>query len=305
MTTVQPVPAAILAATTDARTQLAMLMGSYLEGGWGPTYSVGDAGTSFGPYQMHEGGALDSLAGPTLADRVTQAQDAGQATAAMLGRYQAAVQAVPADLWNSNPEQAGEEAAYRAESPALTYYASQGSSRVTQAYQAATAVQGGTPVQVDPNATSVSSTPVTVTQGPRLHLLPEGFPLRIGPSILTDSGQSAEFGVRLAEVIGGGILIATGLVLLAYAVVGKDAGQATSAVLRPVGWAGQKRADWRVRATPEQRRQQADQDRKRLEPFTEEDELLPPRADRPVRITSVSGKKVVGRVYDAPSRRVG
>jgi hypothetical protein len=44
------------------------------ESGMRPT-AVGDGGTSFGLYQLHEGGELDDLPGPTLADRIAQADD--------------------------------------------------------------------------------------------------------------------------------------------------------------------------------------------------------------------------------------
>ncbi len=137
-----PVPPAILAATTDQRVQLAMLMGSHMEGGWGPNYGIGDNGTSFGPYQMHVGGALGDLPG-TLQQQITEATNPTDAVAGMLSNYQGAVNQIPQSEWQSNPEQAGEQAAVLAERPAEPYYQSQGQGSVDAAYQAAVAVMGG------------------------------------------------------------------------------------------------------------------------------------------------------------------
>ncbi len=122
---------AIDSIVTDDRVRLAMLMGSYMEGGWGPTYNVGDRGTSFGPYQMHIGGALTS-SGLTP----KQAEDPVLATRAMLGSYQGAVAKVSDAQWKSNPKQAAALAAYYAEHPAHMYP----SDRVNAAWNA---VHGG------------------------------------------------------------------------------------------------------------------------------------------------------------------
>jgi len=98
-----------------------MLLGSSFEGGWGPTFAVGDGGTSFGPFQMHQGGAL-TASGLSPA----QAQDPAQAVAAMLGSYEAGVASVPASLWQTNPELAAEQAAVAAERPANSYLGAYG-----------------------------------------------------------------------------------------------------------------------------------------------------------------------------------
>jgi cell wall-associated NlpC family hydrolase len=113
--TPNPVVAAIDRLVSNGRVRLAMLVGSGLESGWDP-HQVGDNGTSFGPYQMHIGGALTAAGGTPQ-----QAQDPAWATRAMLGAYTAAVARVPDRLWNSDPKNAAALAAYYAERPARMY----------------------------------------------------------------------------------------------------------------------------------------------------------------------------------------
>src|SRR6266478_6072829 len=125
-----PVVDAILAGTSNAEIRDAMLVGSWLESRWSPT-AVGDGGTSFGPFQMHIGGAL-TAAGGTPA----QAQDPVWAVQHMLGAYQSGVNSVPQSLWSSNPELAAEEAAVAAERPATSYINSQGQGLVDQSWAA-------------------------------------------------------------------------------------------------------------------------------------------------------------------------
>lgn len=117
-----PVVAAIVAATNDIRVREAMLLGSSMEGGWGPTYGVGDGGHSHGPYQINAPFHPDiSVAG---------ALDPKASTAYMLPRYQTAVNAQSSSLWGSNPELAAEQAAVAAERPARSYIASNGQKTV-------------------------------------------------------------------------------------------------------------------------------------------------------------------------------
>jgi hypothetical protein len=72
--------------------------------------------------------------------------DTSYAASVMIPRYEQAVTKVPASEWQSNPEEAAEEAAYLAERPAETYFAAQGAKRVAQAYsEAASAVNGTSP----------------------------------------------------------------------------------------------------------------------------------------------------------------
>ena len=125
-----PVVDAILSGTSNLEVREAMLVGSYLESGWSST-AVGDNGTSFGPFQMHIGGAL-TAAGGTPA----QAENPTWAVAHMLAAYQQGVNSVSATLWASNPELAAEEAAVAAERPQVSYIQSQGQARVDQAFAA-------------------------------------------------------------------------------------------------------------------------------------------------------------------------
>lgn len=128
---------AILAVTSNLRVRQAMLLGSHLESGWNPT-AVGDQGTSFGPFQMHIGGALTAQGGTPQ-----QAEDPTWAAQHMLGYYESGVNSVPASLWTSNPEQASEEAAVSAEGPATSYYNSQGQGAVDAAWTATQAALNG------------------------------------------------------------------------------------------------------------------------------------------------------------------
>lgn len=122
-----PVVVAILAGSNNAEIRQSMLLGSWMESGWNPT-AVGDQGTSFGPFQMHRGGALGNLT-------PAQAEDPPTAVKAMLGAYTSAVKQVPQSLWSSNPEQAAEQAAVLAERPAQSYIASRGQAAVNTGWQ--------------------------------------------------------------------------------------------------------------------------------------------------------------------------
>lgn len=131
------VPQAIMGVTSDPRIREAMLVGSYLETTWDPS-SVGDHGTSFGPFQMHIGGELTAQGGTP-----SEAQDPVWAAQHMLSAYTRGVAKVPASLWTSNPEQAAEQAAVFAEVPAQDYYTTQGQSRVDEAWAATQKALGG------------------------------------------------------------------------------------------------------------------------------------------------------------------
>lgn len=114
-------PPVILADTTNTRLRESMLLGSSLEGGWTSPYPVGDHGTSFGPFQLHRGGALDSLGGTPQ-----QASDPKWAVKAMMPRYQNAANQISEQQWRNNPEVAAEQTARIAEAPAQDYFSSQG-----------------------------------------------------------------------------------------------------------------------------------------------------------------------------------
>lgn len=141
--------AQILAQAPDIETAEAMLLGSSYEGGWGPTFAVGDQGTSFGPFQMHEGGALTS-SGLTP----QQAQDPHDAVAAMLPAYEATSKAQGA-LWQTNPSLAAEQAATAAERPAESYVDNYGAQSLQDHWNAVQGVVTGAPLSS--SATSWSS----------------------------------------------------------------------------------------------------------------------------------------------------
>lgn len=128
--------AAIDAATVgNPRLRQSMLMGSALESGGVNTGPFG--GGAVGGFQIQ----LSAHPGVTVA----QAQDPVFATRFMLGAYTAALAAVPAGLWNTDPERAAEQTAYGAERPAGDYYAVRGTAAVDAAWHQATAAFTGTP----------------------------------------------------------------------------------------------------------------------------------------------------------------
>lgn len=98
---------AITAATLNNKAlQQAMLLGSWMESTWTAT-SVGDHGTSFGPFQIH----LPAHPGVTAAE----AENPAWATNYMLPVYQAAL------TQNSDPMMAAALTAFHAERPAQMY----------------------------------------------------------------------------------------------------------------------------------------------------------------------------------------
>ncbi len=137
--------------TSDWRVRLAMILGANLEGGnagssgWG----VGDQGHSYGPFQ------INLPYHPTMTS--TTATNPADAVAYMLGSYQRAVNQVAPTLWQSNPEQAAEQAARIAENPAQDYFVARGQSTVDTAYQ--TAVRELSSGQVVPQSGYGNATP--------------------------------------------------------------------------------------------------------------------------------------------------
>ena len=207
MATGNPVVDAILSGTSNMEVREAMLLGSGLESGWSPT-AVGDGGTSFGPFQMHIGGAL-TAAGGTPA----QAENPTWAVQHMLAAYEAGVNSVSQSLWSSNPEQAAEEAAVAAERPAQTYYQSQGVARVNQWWASTQSALSGNPGSAGPpsggssggTGTGSGSTNATLTSFPiDPSLLP--FPFNIIGSIGNVFGGNS--GNPLANSLGAGLFSA-------------------------------------------------------------------------------------------------
>lgn len=222
-----------------------MMVGSHLEGGWYSPFPVGDQGTSFGPYQMHEGGALTS-SGLTPA----QAEDPVKATKAMLSAYESAVNQITEQLWASNPEKAAEESARLAEQPAQDYYTSQGSGAVNSAWNDAQAVlhgrksKDGMPIDATTTSSNTNAGPTSwlqaILEGPQgisqyLAGLAANKALgsqgqQAGASILSNLSNFLENPTdaleRLGLIVFGAVVVIVGLVVLAS---GSRAGKAVAA----------------------------------------------------------------------------
>jgi hypothetical protein len=119
-------------------------------------WNRGDGGQSAGPFQINSPGN----GGVDLA----KAETIPYAVAFMAPRYIAAVNQVPADLWNTNAKQAAAQAAYIAERPAAMY----SPARVNDAW---TALHGGNgsaginqPIAPDPHAGPTPGQPLTPAQ---------------------------------------------------------------------------------------------------------------------------------------------
>lgn len=222
------VPKAVLGHTKNLRLRESMLLGSSLEGGWSTPFPVGDQGTSFGPYQMHEGGALTAL-GLTPAE----AENANIATKAMMPAYSSAVNQISDQEWKNNPEQAAEQAAVIAERPAQDYYTTDGTSAVhsrwidTQNVLAGKKSQGGMPPQ---SATLTSANPLSQLGNgiiPGLSLIlglfGKGLPTGFG------SPQIKDYLERGGLIVLGGILVIVGIIIFAIPVAQKAASTAASA----------------------------------------------------------------------------
>jgi hypothetical protein len=228
-----PVPAAIMHTTTNLRTREAMMVGSHLEGGWYPPFPVGDQGTSFGPYQMHEGGALTS-SGLTP----SQAENPTRATKAMLAAYEDAVNQISEQLWSSNPEKASEESAFLAERPAVDYYSSQGAGAVNSAWTDTQDVlhgkksQGGMPT----NASFTSGPPLWEAIIEGISGNPTGLEQYAGNAATNNLGglggvwnffsNPTDALERLGLIVFGAVIVIVGLVILA---TGTKAGKTVAA----------------------------------------------------------------------------
>lgn len=195
------VVSAILGVTSNQQVQEAMLLGSHLESNWDPT-AVGDNGSSFGPFQMHIGGALTAAGGTPQ-----QAEDPVWAAQHMLAAYEAGVNSVPQSLWQSNPEQAAEQAAVYAEKPAQSYFASQGNAAVDSAWQATLSAMSnpngtgpyqGVPALNIPGVPNSSSIAGSLIQG-----LLTAFGL----------GSAKDLAERAGLILFGGLLIIMGIVI--------------------------------------------------------------------------------------------
>lgn len=242
------VPEAVLKQTKNLRLREALLLGSSLEGGWNPPFPVGDQGTSFGPYQMHEGGDLTAF-GLTPA----QAENARIATKYMLPVYASAVNQISDNEWQNNPEQAAEQAAFIAEQPAQDYYATDGSATIDQNWQNTQDVLSGKKSQSgkpsggkNVNATFTSASIPGWLQ-PLLSIVVPGLAGADFSNPFTTKAIGAGIKAdleRIGLVALGGILVIVGLVIFAIPAAKKAAGTAVSAnrgisAARNIGGAGQ------------------------------------------------------------------
>lgn len=230
------VPQAVLAATTNLRIREAMLLGSSLEGGWTAPFPPGDQGTSFGPYQMHIGGAL-TASGLSPA----QANDAVLATKAMLPAYTRGVLSVPDSLWQSNPQHAAEQAAMVAERPAQDYYTTQGQGNINQKWnQVQSVLSGQNNTTGQPNNAGTASNTGGGSSGGGTsigsilgNVLLSGSGLGGLASVFGLGGGAVKsWGERIGLVIFGGLMVLAGILIFAMPAVkgaAKIAGQATVA----------------------------------------------------------------------------
>lgn len=225
----QNVPQAVFKQTKNLRLRQALLLGSSLEGGWNAPFPVGDQGTSFGPYQMHEGGDLTAF-GLTPA----QAENASTATKYMLPVYASAVNQISDQEWQSNPEFAAEQSAFIAEQPAQDYYASDGSQVIdtnwanVQGVLSGKKSTGGSPASAK-NATLTSANPFSPSslfQDIIQSLMGGGYGGSAGSAALGAGLKS--WLERIGLVILGGLLIIVGVVIFAMPAAKKAAGVAVS-----------------------------------------------------------------------------
>lgn len=228
-----PVADAILAATTDANTRLSMLVGSALEGGWGPNYGVGDAGHSYGPYQ------INMPYHPEISRAA--AIDPTAATAWALPRYQAAVAAISPAQWSANPKGSAELAAYSAEQPAQIYHVARGQGAVDDAYARSVGVLSGTTSTTSPvdlgNVQLAAYVP-----GTTIHIPGTGPGGSLVPSWADPAAVTGAVGQGLLSVLGavvaplksylensvlvvfGLIAVLVGIVIIAHGAMGESGG---------------------------------------------------------------------------------
>jgi hypothetical protein len=216
-----PVVQAILAGSSNAEVREAMLLGSYMESGWVAT-AVGDGGTSFGPFQEHEGGALGN-------QTPAQAENPATAVAHMLGSYTSAVNQVSQSLWSSNPELAAEQAAVLAERPAQSYIASRGQAAVNTGWQNTLAALSGSSSVSGAPATGGISTDAASISNP---LSPSSIISGLASALGVPS--PADLAERFGLIVLGFALILLGLYLLVgektFKVIVPGAQQASDAV---------------------------------------------------------------------------
>ena len=234
----EQVPSAVLAQTQNLRARQSMLLGSALEGGWNSPFPVGDQGTSFGPFQMHQGGLLDS-SGLTP----QQAENPSQAVAAMLPYYDNAINQISDKEWNTNPQHAAEQAARIAESPAQDYYAA--GRPVAQDWQSVVKVLSGQKSQsgMPPQEANLTSATSGNTSLPGIGSFLSGILNALTGGSLGTGFYSGGLGgslnfksdlERIGLVIFGSLLVLVGILVLVAPAASKAAGE-TRGIQRTVG----------------------------------------------------------------------
>lgn len=224
-------PPVILADTSNQRLRQSMLLGSALEGGWTSPYPVGDHGTSFGPFQLHRGGALDSLGGTPQ-----QAQDPKWAVKAMMPRYAQAANQISEQQWKNNPEVAAEQTARIAEGPAQDYFASQGRQTVDMKWNGVQQVLagrkslGGMPVEANLTSAGDGS---TFTGAYSLWRVILG--ALTGNSTAAGNGAAAFIGSDIAAWVFRGALILFGAIIILIALRGLGSSSGSSPIVIQTG----------------------------------------------------------------------
>jgi hypothetical protein len=187
---------AIMQATTDPHVRASMIMGAGLESSWNVN-AVGDAGKSFGPYQIY------TVAHPNVT--ASQAKDPVWATNYMLPSYRNAVSKVSPSLWQSNPAMAAATAAFYAERPKVMYP----TSTITAKWPTVQAALNGQdltgPVTGGDGIVQAVSNPLDAV-GTAIDTVASDFK----HGVMT----AANFALFFAAVFVGGLLVATGVVLL-------------------------------------------------------------------------------------------
>lgn len=218
-----PVGSAIFQATTDPRTRLAMLMGAMLEGGslvggWRP----GDNGTSFGPFQMHIGGALTAEGGNR-----TLAENPKWATDHMVDRYQSGVFRVPAGMWQTDPSHAAALAAFYAEHPKNMY----DSQRISGAWSLLNSknvggglgnIPGNLAGAVGKGIGAIGRSPIINPIGAAMDAITSGFGV----------GSIKEWAIRGGLIIFGGLIIIIGLFIMFQKQVEEGVGTVAGAAVK-------------------------------------------------------------------------
>jgi hypothetical protein len=189
---------AIDSSTANPRLRLALRLGALLEGGsFAGPWSVGDNGTSYGPYQIHLPVHPDITA--------QQAADPLHAVLYMLPEYEAALLRVPESAWQADPSIAAAQVVYYAERPFAMYPAAR--------IRAAWAQLTGTAPASDPATGAPGPAPSGSVSGGAVPA--SGNPLLLIPALVSGLRDN-HIAVRAVLVIGGAILLTAGVIVMIH-----------------------------------------------------------------------------------------